>query len=50
MAFFGDEDVGGFDVAVDDAFGVSGVETFGDFDSESEEAVEVHGLIVDEVL
>jgi len=50
VAFFDDENVGGLDVPVDDAFGVSGVEAFGDFDSEVEEAVEVHGLIVDDVL
>ncbi len=35
VAAFGDEDVGGLDVAVDDAGAMSGVESVGDFDAES---------------
>ena len=48
---FGDEDVGGLDVAVNDAFGVSGFEGVGDFDDgEVEEAVELEGTAGDEIL
>jgi len=34
LATFCDEDIGGFDVAMHDAFGVSGIESFGDLDSQ----------------
>ena len=40
VAALGDEDVGGFDVAVDDACGVGGIERFGDLDADFEEAFE----------
>ena len=40
MTASGDEDVGGLDVAVDDAFGVSGVERVGDVDGDFEKAIE----------
>jgi hypothetical protein len=36
---FGDEKVGGLDVAVNDTFGVSGVEGVGDFDGEREDGL-----------
>ena len=39
VAALGDENIGGLDVAVNDAFGVRGVERVGDFDGESEEVV-----------
>ena len=42
-----DENVGGLDVAVNDAFGVSGIEGIGDLDGEVEQTIELHGLAVD---
>src|SRR5580700_2969528 len=39
-AALGDEDVGRFDVAVDDAFGMSGVEGVGELDADVEQAIE----------
>ena len=36
MSALGDEDVRGLDVAVDDAFSVSGVESVGNLDSDCE--------------
>ena len=49
VAAFGDEDVGGLDVAMNDAFGMGGIERVGDFDGEVEEAVKFHGTASDEV-
>src|SRR6266550_3418820 len=46
----GDEDVGGFDVAMDDALGMGGVEGVRNLDSEIEQAVEFQGLAVNCVL
>ena len=40
MAAAGDEKIGGFDVAMNDALGVRGVERVGDFDGEIEQAIE----------
>ena len=37
MPALGDEDVGGFDVAVDDTFGVSGIERIGNLDSKRQQ-------------
>jgi hypothetical protein len=37
MSTLGDEDVRGLDVAVDDAFGVGGVESVGNLDSDGEQ-------------
>jgi hypothetical protein len=45
-----DEDVSGLDVAMDDAFEVGGIESFGDLDGDAEEAIEFDRLSVDEVL
>ena len=42
-AALGDEEVGGLDVAVDDTFGVRGVESVGNFDGKCKERVEFHG-------
>jgi len=50
MAAFGDEDVGGLDVAVDNAFDVGGIEGIGNFDGEVKEAIELHGTASDEML
>ncbi len=49
-ASFGDKDVGGFYVAVDDAGTVSHVERVGDFDGDFEEAFEVERAVGDDVL
>ena len=50
VAAFGDEEVGGLDVAVNDAFGMGGIEGVGNFDGEIEEAVQLHGAAGDEML
>jgi hypothetical protein len=50
LAAAGDEDVGGLDVAMDDALGVGGVEGVGDFEGDFEEGVEVEGVAVDAML
>ena len=49
MIAFGDEDVGGFDIAMDDALGVSGVESVGNFDGEREKIESFDGLAADAV-
>src|SRR5208282_525578 len=41
----GHENVGGFDVAVDDSLGVGGVESVGDLRAEIEQLLKVHGLV-----
>src|SRR6202034_1647247 len=41
VAAAGDEDVGGLDVAMDDAGGVSGVEGVGDFNADVEELIDL---------
>jgi len=50
VAALGDEDVGGFDVAVDNVFGVGGVESFSNLHSDVEQTVEFERLSGDEVL
>ncbi len=50
VAAFGDKNIGGLDVAVNDVFGVRSVERVGDFDCESQEVFDVHGAAVDAVL
>jgi hypothetical protein len=37
LATIGDKDVGGLDVAMDDAFGVSSIKDFSDLDANREE-------------
>ena len=49
-AALGDEDVGGFDVAVDDAGAMGGVERVGDFDADFEKAFEFERAAGDDVL
>ena len=46
----GDEDVGGLDVAVNNALAVRGLQSFGDFDGEREQAFDVHGTAGDAML
>ena len=50
MAALGDENVGGLDVAMDDAFRVRGVERVGDFDGEREHGVAIERASGDGVL
>ena len=50
MAALGDENVGGLDVAMDDAFGVGGVEGVGDLDGERENRLGLHRPAADAVL
>jgi hypothetical protein len=50
VAALSDEDVGGLDVPVDDAFGVRGVERVGALNSNFEEAFDFHGPAGDGVL
>ena len=44
MAALGDEDIGGLDVAVDDALSVRGFEGVGDFDADGDEAFDFERL------
>ena len=46
----GHENVGRFDVAVDDSLGMGGVESVGDLGAEIEQLLRLHRLIVDSVL
>ena len=50
MAAVGDEDVSGLDVAVDDSLAVGGFESVGNFDRQGEQAIEFHGLGLNQVL
>ena len=50
MSAIGDEDVGGLDVAMDDALGVGGVEAVGDFDGEREQRFVFERTSGDELL
>ena len=46
----GDEDVGGFDVTVNDVLGVSGVESVSDFDPNIKDLFQLNRTIADNVL
>src|SRR5580692_9842749 len=50
VAALGYEDVGGFDVAVHDAFGVRGIECVGDLDGEGKQSVQLDRASTDQVL
>ena len=50
MAAFGDENVGGLDVAMNDALGVSSFESVGNFDGVIQNLAGKQGLFVDEML
>ena len=43
----GHKNVGGLDVAMNDPFGVRGIERVGDLRAEIEQRIEFHGLAVD---
>jgi len=45
-----DEDVGELNIAVDNTFGVSGIERVGNLDSERKHRLQFHGTIPDQVL
>src|SRR4029077_4308889 len=45
-----DEDVGGFNVTMNDSFGGRGIERFGDLDAQREQRVQFHGPTCDAVL
>src|SRR5580704_1085472 len=49
MAPFGDENVSGFDVAMDNALGMCGVEAVGNFDGQGENSLVIQGLAGDEM-
>ena len=50
MFALSNENIGGLDVSVDNAFRMGGVEAVGDFDGVDQEALYVHGFSGDEVL
>ena len=50
VAAIGDEKIGGLDVAMDDAFGMRGVEGVGDFDAEIEQRFHIEGASGNAVL
>ena len=50
VAALGDENVGGLDVAVNDAFGVGGIESVGNLDTEVEEIFQIDARAGDHVL
>ena len=50
VAAIGDEEIGGFDVAMDDAFGVRGVQRVGDFDAEIQQGFHIERAAGDAVL
>jgi hypothetical protein len=50
LTTLGDEDIGGLDVAVNDAFRVRGIQSVGNLDSEGENQVRLHRAIADAVL
>ena len=50
MLALGDEDVGGLDVAVDDASCVGCIEGIGDLDAERQDRVQLHGVADDQML
>jgi hypothetical protein len=50
VAAAGDEDVGRFYVAVNDAGGVGGVESVGDLNADIEKLIEIDGTIADQML
>ncbi len=47
---FGHKDIGGFDVAVNDAFGVCGIQGVGDFNRKREQKIGIDGPSVDAML
>ena len=49
MPAFGDEYVGGLDVAMDDAFDMGGIESVGNFDSDAEKTIQFKRLASDDV-
>src|ERR1700757_2009789 len=49
VAALGDKNIGGLDVAMDDALGVSGIEGVGNFDGNIEDALQIHRAAVDEM-
>ena len=50
VAALGDENIGGLDVAMDDALGVRGIETVGDLDAEIENGFHFHRAAGDAML
>src|SRR6266436_7079926 len=50
VAAIRDKDIRGFNVAVNDSFGVGGIERVGDFDAERKQSFQFHGTLGDAVL
>src|SRR5262244_3866962 len=50
MASFGDEDICGLDISVDDALGVRSIQRVGNFDSSTKKLLQFHGATRDGVL
>ncbi len=50
MTTFGDENIGRFDITMDDAFGVRCIQGIGNFNRNRKQRFQLHGTVPDQVL